>query len=108
MQASGNLVDVDILELSRFSCGGVDILCTSIGLVLMMMKKIDLKLTQGMVERLSLHRMRNHGEGVSGSNPGQTQRVLIPFYKKNSLKLDEQDELRYILSLLMKLLYQIG
>ena len=49
MQASGNLVEVDILELSRFPC--VDIFCTSIGLALMMMKEIDLKLTQGMAER---------------------------------------------------------
>ena len=48
MQASGNLVEVDILELSRSPCRGVDIFCTSIGLVLMMMKEIDLKLTQGM------------------------------------------------------------
>ena len=51
MQASGNLVDVDILELPRFPCCGVDIFCTSIRLVLMMMKEIDLKLTQGMAER---------------------------------------------------------
>ena len=36
MQASGNLVEVDILELSRFPCRGVGICQTSIGLVLMM------------------------------------------------------------------------
>ena len=51
MQMSGNLVEVDILELSRFPCQGFDIFCTSIGLVLMMMKEIDLKLTQGTAER---------------------------------------------------------
>ena len=50
MQASGNLVEVDILELSRFPCRGVDIFCTIIRLVLLMMKEIDLKLTQGMAE----------------------------------------------------------
>ena len=42
MQAAGNLVDVDILELSRFPCHGVDIFCTSIRLVLLIMKEIDL------------------------------------------------------------------
>ena len=51
MQASGKLVEVDILELSRFPCCGVDIFYTSIVLVLMMVKEIDLKLTQGMSER---------------------------------------------------------
>ena len=51
MQASGNLVVVDILELSRFPCRGVDICQTSIGLVQMTVKEIDLKLTQGMAER---------------------------------------------------------
>ena len=51
MQASGRLVDVDILELSRFPCHGVGICHTSIGLVLMMVKEIYLKLTQGMAER---------------------------------------------------------
>ena len=53
MQASGNLVEVDILELSRsrFPCRGVDIFCTSIRLVLLLMKEIDLILTQGMAER---------------------------------------------------------
>ena len=35
MQACGNLVEVDILELSRFPCHGVGIFHTSIGLVLM-------------------------------------------------------------------------
>ena len=51
MQESGNLVEVDILELSRFPCRGVDIFCTSIILVLLMMKEINLKLTQGMAKR---------------------------------------------------------
>ena len=51
MQASGNLVEVDILELSRFPRSGVDIFCTSIRLVLLLMKEIDLKLTLGMAER---------------------------------------------------------
>ena len=76
MQASGNIVEVDILELSRFPCCGVDIFCTSIRLVLMMMKEIDLKLTQQewlRGNKLSLRLMRNHGERVGGSNLGQTQ-----------------------------------
>ena len=51
MQASGNLVEVDILELLRFPCRGAGISHTSIGLVLIMVKEIDLKLTQGMTER---------------------------------------------------------
>ena len=51
MQVSGNLVEVDILELSRFPCRSVGICHTKIGLVLMMVKEIDLKLTQGMAER---------------------------------------------------------
>ena len=51
MQASGNLVEVDILDLSRFPCRGVGICHTSIGLVLIMAKEIDLKLTLGMAER---------------------------------------------------------
>ena len=51
MQASGNLVEVDILELSRFPGHGADIFGTSMRLVLLMMKEIDLKLTQGMAER---------------------------------------------------------
>ena len=50
MQASGNLVEVDILELSRLPCSKVDIFSTSVGLVLLMMKEIYLKLTQGMAE----------------------------------------------------------
>ena len=45
MQASGNLVELDILELSRFPCCVVGICHTSIGLMLMMVKEIDLKLT---------------------------------------------------------------
>ena len=51
MQASGNLVEVDILELSRFPCHGVGICHTCIEPLLMMVKEIDLKLTQGMAER---------------------------------------------------------
>ena len=51
MQASGNLVEADILELSRFPCHGVGICRTSIGLALMMTEEVDLKLTLGMVER---------------------------------------------------------
>ena len=50
MQASGNLVEMDILELSKFPCRRVGICHTSIGLVLVMMKEIDLKLTLGMAE----------------------------------------------------------
>ena len=42
---------MDILELSRFPCRGVSICHTSIELVLMMVKDIDLKLTLGMAER---------------------------------------------------------
>ena len=44
MQVSGNLVEVDILELSKFPCCGVDICHTSIGLGLIKVKDIDLKL----------------------------------------------------------------
>ena len=51
MQASGNLVEVDILALSRLPYCGVGICHTSIGLVLIMVKEIGLKLTQGMAER---------------------------------------------------------
>ena len=51
MQVSGNLVEVDILELSRFPCRGVGICQISIERVLMMAKEINLKLTLGMVER---------------------------------------------------------
>ena len=52
MQVSGNLVEVvDILELSRLPCRGVGICHTSGGLVLIMVKEIDLKLTLGMAER---------------------------------------------------------
>ena len=50
-QASGNLLEVDILELSRFPCCGVGICHTSIGLVLMMVREIYLKLTEGMAEK---------------------------------------------------------
>ena len=42
MQASANLVEVDILELSRFPCRGVGICYTSIRPVLMMVNEIDL------------------------------------------------------------------
>ena len=52
MQASDNLVEVDFLELSRFSCRKVGICHASNGLVLMMVKETDLKLTLGMAERI--------------------------------------------------------
>ena len=57
---------------------GLDIFCTSMGLGRQIVKELDLnitKLTLGMAEgdKLSLHLMRNHGEGVSCSNLGQTQ-----------------------------------
>ena len=48
MQVSGNLVEVDILELSTFPHRGVGICHISMGLVLMMVEEIDLKLTLGM------------------------------------------------------------
>ena len=48
MQASGNLVEVDILELSEFPWPGVGIFHTSMGLGQRMVKEIDLKMTQGM------------------------------------------------------------
>ena len=63
MQASaGNLVEVDILEWSRFPCHGVGICHTSMRLVLTMVKGID----------LTLNLMRNHTEWVSGLNLCQT------------------------------------
>ena len=49
MQASGNLVEE--LELSRFLCCGVGICHTRVGLVLIIMKEIDLKLILEMAER---------------------------------------------------------
>ena len=52
MQASGNQVKMDILEQSRFPCCGVGMCNSSIGLVLMMVKEIDQKLTLGMAESL--------------------------------------------------------
>ena len=76
MQASGSLVDVDIPELSESPWPGMDIFCTRMGLWCRIVKELDPKLTLGMAERgdeLSLQLMRNHGEGVSGSNLGQTQ-----------------------------------
>ena len=47
IQASGTLVEVEILELLKYAlCFGI---ChTSIGLVLMMVKEIDPKVTLGM------------------------------------------------------------
>ena len=45
------IVEVDILELSRFACRGVGLCHTSIGLGLVMVKEIDMKLTLGMAER---------------------------------------------------------
>ena len=49
-----------------------DIFCASMGLGRQMVKELDLRLTLGMAE--SLHLVSNHGEGVSGSNLGQTQK----------------------------------
>ena len=46
--ASGRLVDVDILELSEFSCSGAGICCTSMGLGQQMLKELDQKLTLEM------------------------------------------------------------
>ena len=43
-----SLVEVDVLELSRFPCSGFDICYTSIGLGLMIVKELELKLTLGM------------------------------------------------------------
>ena len=73
MQASGNLVEVDIysgtVKVSMSWCWH-----TSVGLVLMMVKEIDLKLTLQYWERwlrgekLSLYLMRNHRVGVSCPN----------------------------------------
>ena len=51
MQVSGSLVEVDILELSRFPCPGVGICHTSIGLGIMIVDKKDLELTLEMTER---------------------------------------------------------
>ena len=45
IRASGGIVEVDILKLSRFLCLGVGICHTSRGLGLMMVKKLDLRLT---------------------------------------------------------------
>ena len=68
MQASGSLVEVDILELMRILCPGVGICHTSIAPGLMLMKELDLKLTWE-----SFPLMRSHGEMVSDSNLGQIQ-----------------------------------
>ena len=51
MQASGNLVEVDIPELSESPWPGVGIFHTSMGLGWQIVKKLDLKLAQGMAER---------------------------------------------------------
>ena len=55
IQASGSLVEADILELSRFSlswCWHLPGIChTGIGLGRMMVKELYLKLTLGMTER---------------------------------------------------------
>ena len=48
MQASGNLVEVDILELSEFPWPGVGIFHASMGLGQRMVKELDVKLTQGI------------------------------------------------------------
>ena len=50
MQASGNLVEVDILERPESPWPGV-IFHTSMGLGRQIVKELDLKLTLGMAER---------------------------------------------------------
>ena len=51
MQASGSLVESDILEVLRFPCHDVGICHTSIGLGLRIVKALDPNLTLGMAER---------------------------------------------------------
>ena len=51
MQVSGNLVEVDILELSESPWPAVGIFHTSMRLGRQMVKELDLKLTLGMTER---------------------------------------------------------
>ena len=51
MQASGNLVDVDIPKLSESPWPGIDIFCTSMGLGRRKGKELDLKLTLALTER---------------------------------------------------------
>ena len=48
MQASGSLVEFDILELSGSPWPGIGIFCTSMGLGRRIGKELDLKLTLGM------------------------------------------------------------
>ena len=49
---SGNVIDVDIPELSESPWPGIDIFCTSMGgLGRRIVKELDLKLTLGMAER---------------------------------------------------------
>ena len=51
MQASGSLVEVNILELSESSLPGVDIFHTRMGQGQRMVKELVLKLTLVMAER---------------------------------------------------------
>ena len=53
IQAYGSLVEVDILQLSRFPCPCVDI-CDTIAYIILgirMANELDLKMTLGMAER---------------------------------------------------------
>ena len=65
MQASGNLVEVDILELSESPWPGVGIFHTGMGLGRQMVKELDLKRHRKWLaaDTLSLHMMRNHRRG---------------------------------------------
>ena len=51
IQASGRLVDVDILELSEFPRPGVGAYNTSMGLGQRMVRELELGLTLGGIER---------------------------------------------------------
>ena len=51
MQASGNLVEVDILKLPESPWPGSGIFHASMGLGWRMVKVLDLKMTLGMTER---------------------------------------------------------
>ena len=73
MQASGGLVEVDILELSRFPCPGVGLCHTSIGLGRRRVKDLKLKLTLGMAERRRNPPDEESWGGHGGLNLRQTQ-----------------------------------
>ena len=59
MQVSVNQLEFDILEQPRFPCCGVGMCHTSIGLVLMIVKEIDQKLTLGMAESSKRRRTKS-------------------------------------------------